>query len=438
MLFRRGLVRGSWVGVGLLVATSAAAPAALAADDGVDPDPLVSGTQQLPGAGPTSAGALDTGTPADEAPAAGPTDAGVVPPTLDAGTPAVAAAGPSDSLGDDGGDPDESDDDGDGADAPAGMHTLEGFFGSGKELVIDVLLPADGMPDDLDLSATRFTLSNDAGESYECSLDSDGRCTFSAFFLDGDAVPPGTYRLTQTGHAPGLEAVPGTGTVELCNSGLSIMSSCAWTIPLPVHNTSSFSHGVVTTVRDAAGRPVVGAHYSLGGPDYPRTVPPVVVPPVVVSPVEDPEENAPPADDLATAVSAGSDGGTTTGLPPVSAGSPAVQAAAPASTRAVQATSDADGVLRFPGWFAAGSDYTLTPVTADGRPTGASSPLTLVKPASSGQAAELTPLVVPSADEPTSVTSPAPVPVPAPVLDRFSRRATSGSSAWIRSATHAT
>jgi hypothetical protein len=342
VLTRRLLARGSLVGVGLLAATTAAAPAALAADD-VRP----------PGGGPQDV--LD-----DAAGTAGPLVAEPVP-VAPAGAGSVASA------------------------VPAPVATLDGFFGRGKSSVtIQVAPPAGTAPEDLDLSGTEFTLTAN-GVDHTCSATAAGTCTFSVGFtvppglsLPGmvhiPGPPTGTHPVRQTKAAPGLELAPGTGSIELC------ASSCTPAVPPTVHNASTYSNQLSTTVLGSSGGPVRNARVELGGPDYPhRTVR-----------TRDPLGN-----------------GLVEGLAPASA----------ATFAPLRATTGPDGSVSFGGWFPAASGYTLTPLTADDQPAGAPASFPVAGPGVRGGMVQVPSVPIPSVPgepERTPAPAPAPVAVPAP------------------------
>jgi hypothetical protein len=224
----RGAVRGSLVGVGLLLAATATAPAALATDDEVPEDLPVE--EQPDEVVPPSAGPLVTDPVEGEVAAGAPT-------TLDA--PSLSA--------------------------------YSADFGSGKSVAIPVVTRGS-VPDELDLSATTFTLTGSAGGPYTCTSTAAGICSFSSF----PGVQVGTYALTQTGTAPGLEPAAGAGEVTVCGVNFDFdfllragSDQCGADDAGPVVNGSLFRTQVVAKVPGtdpaAASAPV---QYALTGPGY--------------------------------------------------------------------------------------------------------------------------------------------------------------------------
>ncbi|HEV7211856.1 MAG TPA: hypothetical protein VGN47_09115 [Blastococcus sp.] len=229
---RRSAVRGALVGVGLLVATGAGSPAALADE-----------------------------TPSPEVP----------PPHVD---PHVAAAAPAVPLNP----------------APAPVvgktQTLAGDFGLGKAGTI-VVQPAGDVPNDLDRSGATLIITG-GGITATCTTDAAGVCAVSvtngAIVTDGMALqlPPGNYEVRQQESSPGLQAdVDDYWTLNLCQTTQMSIPGAPGTPPivLPVPCSS----GGTGTVPDAAlfrrhltstvvgaGAPLAGATYALAGPDYPH------------------------------------------------------------------------------------------------------------------------------------------------------------------------
>ncbi|MGY1594573.1 hypothetical protein ACI79D_21575 [Geodermatophilus sp. SYSU D00708] len=225
---RAAVARGSALGLGLLVAGAATAPAALAEVDDA-----------------ATGGADPRTQPEEQRPAAAPLNE----------TPAAAAVA----------DP------------------LDGDFGIGKASV-PVGIAVDGIaPRDLDLSGGQFTLTSTADKtsSFRCTTDVAGACRVE--FGTGRSedpsvvrVPAGSYALRQTTPVPGLAPAAGRSwTVSVCDpeeeSFAGLLCSMASAVPhdLAVVNTSRFHTRIETTVVDrVTGRPVSGVGYELTGPDY--------------------------------------------------------------------------------------------------------------------------------------------------------------------------
>ncbi|MEI4273202.1 hypothetical protein TEK04_15860 [Klenkia sp. LSe6-5] len=242
----RRVLRGSALGLGLLVAGGVAAPAALAMEDPtVDPA---------------------AGTPEELSPAPAPLQA-------------VPAA----------------------ADGHEYAAPLSGGFGTGKDFEVQV--GAHGpVPRDLDLSGAVFraTPTPSTGVLYECTTGTQGACSFRstsggyprfATAVQSNAfLPAGDYVLTQVSASAGLARNPGSATFTVCTS-----PGCGpWggtTVPVGVD--SLFRTSLVTTVTDSAtGAPVACAGFELSGPDYPHDD---VRAPEVTSGGEVPAECAPAA-----------------------------------------------------------------------------------------------------------------------------------------------
>ncbi|MCW2532446.1 MAG: hypothetical protein JWP62_2016 [Blastococcus sp.] len=373
VLRRRGLARGSLVGIGLLALTASGMPVALADDE-----------------------ALDPAAPGPEADLDGVSES--APEVLDA---------------------DVTDD----AARPAA--SIEGFFGSGKTVGFQVGYDGATAPSGLDLSGAVFTLTG-AGGTYTCTTETDGDCAVTAQ-LDPwvlgwvgsqwsspshAVVPPGDYTVTQTGHAVGLAPAAGSGDIHLCN----MYEGCSNDPFEPVINDSVLRSPVVTSVKDSmTGTPIEGAIYTLTGPGFEYT------------PNAEDEGSG---DEGSEDEGSGDEGSGDEGDQLLEAErmseedivdedvtdleSPLLQE--------VRATSDADGVLTFTGWFLPGTEYMLAPVNtvdgylADTETTGIEiAPSTGELPASLAPRL-LTPIVIPAPVDPGGSTpAVTPVPVPAPV-----------------------
>ncbi|MGY1620583.1 hypothetical protein ACI789_00115 [Geodermatophilus sp. SYSU D00965] len=225
---RAAVARGSALGLGLLVASAATAPAALAEVDDA-----------------ATGGADPRTQPEEQRPAAAPLNE----------TPAAAAV----------------------------EDPLDGDFGLGKASV-PIGIAVDGIaPRDLDLSGGQFTLTSTADEtaSFRCTTDVAGACRVE--FGTGRSedpsvvrVPAGAYALRQTTPVPGLAPAAGRSwTISICDpeeeSFAGLFCSMASAVPyeLAVANTSRFHTRIETTVVDrVTGRPVSGVGYELTGPDY--------------------------------------------------------------------------------------------------------------------------------------------------------------------------
>lgn len=233
----RSVARGVLVGVGLLVAMGAGAPAALA-DDAPVPDATAPQTD-----------------PQVVAPApAKPLNA----------TPAPAVATP-DEFG--------------------------GFFGTGKQSSVQIAVQSQGdVPADLDRSGATLTLTGGPSNrvTATCTTDASGVCTVSvttgAWVTDGLnlQLPEGSYTVRQTDASAGLQADrTHYWTTSLCTvtqvSFPGAPDGPPMVFPVPcsaggtgaVPDTSLFRRHLTATVV-GAGAPLAGATYALAGPDYPH------------------------------------------------------------------------------------------------------------------------------------------------------------------------
>jgi hypothetical protein len=383
VLRRRGLARGSLVGIGLLALTASGMPVALADDE-----------------------ALDPAAPGPEADLDGVSES--APEVLDA---------------------DVTDD----AARPAA--SIEGFFGSGKTVGFQVGYDGATAPSGLDLSGAVFTLTG-AGGTYTCTTETDGYCAVEAQFdswalgsvgsqwssPSHAVVPPGDYTITQTGHAVGLAPAAGSGDIHLCN----MFKRCSNDSFEPVINDSVLRSPVVTSVKDSmTGAPIEGAIYTLTGPGFEYT------------PNAEDEGSG---DEGSEDEGSGDEGSEDEGSGDEAAGDEGDQLLEAERMseegfvdedvtdlespllQEVRATSDADGVLTFTGWFLPGTEYMLAPVNtvdgylADTETTGIEiAPSTGELPASLAPRL-LTPIVIPAPVDPGGSTpAVTPVPVPAPV-----------------------
>jgi len=240
----RRLLRGSALGLGLLVAGGITAPAAFAIED------------------PTG--------PADQ-----PAERASTPAPLEE-TPAEAGAVLA---------------------AP-----LSGDFGLGKSIEFQVAGHGP-VPGDLDLSGAVFQAAPlDGGPGYTCTTDASGTCSFDTpWFVGGGwlpfnpfestvlvppatgpipfaptaegsdaSIPAGMYTVTQLSASPGLAPAAGLAIVELCSFPYGCEGE-AGELFESVGNDSLFRTQLVTTVTDSVtGAPVGCASYELTGPDYPH------------------------------------------------------------------------------------------------------------------------------------------------------------------------
>ncbi|MGZ4544541.1 MAG: hypothetical protein ACXVXT_04045 [Blastococcus sp.] len=218
----RSAARGALVGVGLLVATGAGAPAALA----------------------------------DDAPAQATT-----PPQVD---PHVAAAAPATPLN--------------AAPVVPGVRAdrIAADFGLGKQSAVQIAVQPDGnTPPDLDRSGATFTFTG-GGITATCTTDVSGTCGVSvatgAMVTDGLnlQLPPGTYTVVQTEASPGLKADVGDSwTFSLWPAPPVASPGVSDAPPVVVLDTSLFRRNLSARVV-GAGAPLAGATYALAGPDYPH------------------------------------------------------------------------------------------------------------------------------------------------------------------------
>ncbi|MCO7220231.1 prealbumin-like fold domain-containing protein [Klenkia sp. PcliD-1-E] len=283
---------------------------------------------------------------------------------------------------------------------------LAGDFGTGKSFDVRVA-PTGPVPNDLDLSGAVFraTPTTPTGVVYECTTGDDGVCTFTSSDPMGSSrvglasmrsnafLPPGTYTLTQERATAGLDRNAGSASLSVCGS-----ITCAFQLPraVPVGNDSLFRTELVTTVTDSAtGDPVGCAAYELTGPDYPHRgdgaqtpsagavpaecLPATTAPTTTVPTTNEPTTTAPttttaPETSDSTAPSSGSDAST----PSTDTSSPAAttttsdtsgslhlrhgfarEGSAPISYGT--GTSDGTGRIIFSGWFLPAEGYLLTP-----------------------------------------------------------------------------
>jgi hypothetical protein len=411
VLRRRGLARGSLVGIGLLALTASGMPVALADDE-----------------------ALDPAAPGPEADLDGVSES--APEVLDA---------------------DVTDD----AARPAA--SIEGFFGSGKTVGFQVGYDGATAPSGLDLSGAVFTLTG-AGGTYTCTTETDGNCAVTAQ-LDPwvlgwvgsqwsspshAVVPPGDYTVTQTGHAVGLAPAAGSGDIHLCN----MYEGCSNDPFEPVINDSVLRSPVVTSVKDSmTGTPIEGAIYTLTGPGFEYTP----------NAEDEGSGDQGSGDEGSGDEGSGDEGSGDEGSGDEGSGDEAAGDEGDQLLQAermseedivdedvtdlespllqeVRATSDADGVLTFTGWFLPGTEYMLAPVNtvdgylADTETTGIEiAPSTGELPASLAPRL-LTPIVIPAPVDPGGSTpAVTPVPVPAPVAAPAGAGAGAGAPAVGRS-----
>lgn len=355
-ILRRGIARGSALGVGLLVAAGVLAPAALADDE--------ASAETLPEAD------LETG------------EIQLAPINVD---------------------PVEGNEDAD--------RSLIPDFGVSKNF--GVQLAADPIPDDLDLSGAVFdVLDLDGNVQGSCETDVDGLCTVMSDFWVGSeyapagdeiVLPVGTYTLVQdaTHPVPGLVPTDAVTTFSIC---FPFEPGCGWSVEWDVMNESLFRTEVVVTVRDGGpGRddaPVAGAGYTLAGPDYRHTeVPPfeilqagdpgVEIPWFEIPPIEVPEGEVPEGEVPEGEISEGEISEGDVVDTDVAAAVEATDEEGPADADAGDGeageepvldepvVSGADGVLTYSGFFIEG-DYTLTPeVTPSGYVSSGVVPFTI-------------------------------------------------------------
>lgn len=247
-LLQRRAARGSALGMGLLVASGVAAPAALA-----DEDPA------------TGDAVLQTPDAVDQVP---------VGDLLEQWEP---------------------------ADLPA---DLVADFGVGKTLMGPALtvgiVPDGPVPDDLDLSgavlAFRDVAAEGEGLAAYCVTDEAGTCTVQPEDLldlglaeetgseetgseelpEADssriALGDGTYVVEQVAGSPGLAPSVGIlATFEMGCPGAEAPFCAVFGHQVPISNASLFHTALTTTVVDAeTGDPLAGAGYRLTGPAYPQ------------------------------------------------------------------------------------------------------------------------------------------------------------------------
>ncbi len=231
---RRRLSHGSALGMGLLVASGAAAPAALAADE--DPATGDATLQERPDPGQVDVGAA-----------------------LDEWDPAELT----------------------GEDLTADFGTGKIFGGTALTVSID---PVGRVPADLDLGGAVIAfrdVADDDGDDLAawCVTDADGTCGVAHGGSEGSgdgtslvSLPDGRYAIEQVAGAEGL--APAAGVLDTFDLGCAAESespdlSCMFGRDHEIANDSLFSTGVTTTVVDGvSGAPVAGAGYRLSGPDH--------------------------------------------------------------------------------------------------------------------------------------------------------------------------
>jgi hypothetical protein len=243
-------------------------------------------------------------------------------------------------------------------------------------------------------------------------------------------VPPGDYTITQTGHAVGLAPAAGSGDIHLCNR----YARCSNDSFEPVINDSVLRSPVVTSVKDSmTGAPIEGAIYTLTGPGFEYT-----------PNAEDEGSGDEGSEDEGSGDEAvGNEGDQLLEAERMSEEDIVDEDVTDLESPLLQevwATSDADGVLTFTGWFLPGTEYMLAPVNtvdgylADTETTGIEiAPSTGELPASLAPRL-LTPIVIPAPVDPGSSTpAVTPVPVPAPVAAPAGAGAGAGAPAVGRS-----
>jgi hypothetical protein len=284
---------------------------------------------------------------------------------------------------------------------------LSGNFGTGKDFSVQVA-PKGPVPADLDLSGAVFRATSTTGATYDCTTDVEGWCTFEgpevAYPGIGDIVyavadgvdpdvPTGTYLLTQQTSSAGLAVNTGSATFAICDSWFCDMGQDEDTAV--VGNDSLFRTELVTTVTDSAtGAPVGCAGYELTGPDYPHdggTVPAVAAAdpvPAECVPTTAPTTTA-PTTTAPTTTAPTTTGPTTTetgSSSPAPLGDDTPEDTADETTDPTVTvepdvvelqgfarddethsfgtqTSSAAGTLTFRGWFLPAPGYLLTPTT---------------------------------------------------------------------------
>ena len=283
---RRLTARGSVVGVGLLLATSAMTGPALAG-------PTDSGGNGK-NAPPSDSADGDTGTPGaplNDLPQTGTQTNGGGNGNGDGtgngngtGNGAANGNGVGDGTGNGNG---AGNGNGNGSpeeEVPGDDDGIVPDFGLGKNYDVDRdirISPTGPVPADLDLAGATFTLTSLASPAVSgtCTTGSDGVCTVveTGFATPGPArvvLPPGAYSIAQTSAPAGLAANgDDLGTFVLCG----FWAECVQGGTLTVSDASLFRTSVVTTVTDwLTGDPVTGADYRLTGPDYPHVGVPFV------------------------------------------------------------------------------------------------------------------------------------------------------------------
>jgi hypothetical protein len=385
---RRGIARGSLVGVGLIALTTSGLPVALAGDE--EPDLGTSGLEaDLDGVEQPAPEVLVLD---DEMVGARVVDPKVVDEVV-----------PDDVVG--------------------RAATIEGFFGSGKTVNFQVEYDDTTAPTGLDLSGAEFTLTGDAG-TFSCTTDVTGQCAVTGQWSPGlpqfvvamfgippqasssvhAVVPRGTYAVTQTASPVGLAAAAGTAEVHLCNDEESCGDAEDFA---PVVNDSVFRSPVVSAVRDAIiGAPIEGAVYTLTGPGY--------VPAQAHDVADEGSDEGSEGDNI------GPDTRPLTDAPGDTHAAAAERVAVDELLPTVEAASAADGSLTFPGWFLPGTDYVLSPVgvvdgyEADSETTTIEIEAPTTARSASFDARLLTPIGMAGPGDSTPTPGPTPVAAPAP------------------------
>ncbi len=222
---RRGLVRSSVLGMGLLVAGSAVASPALAEEEGTDPGDVD----------------LDAGQPVELSATAGP----LVTDEEWTST------------------------------SPTGFEVPAADFGMSKTFSIDLSAPKDA-PEDLSLAGAQFELVRSTGSiEGTCTTTHDGGCSFYSlahpFATPSESnaeVEAGyMYMLRQSRRSTGLALLPGDlGTVYICGGGECSGGRYAYFTPDSLfHRTLD---GIATEA--GSGSALAGRTFALTGPTYPR------------------------------------------------------------------------------------------------------------------------------------------------------------------------